>query len=129
MQLRVRHPAGQAVLTLDDTTATVALLFTSIAQTCAFDVSCISLMSGFPPAPLNVAHDSSASLKDIGLQSGDTLIVKAKQADVNKLSTIMGLGLRQDLKPAGVPRNEFDADKHMRLGRPEPDGEAGVEGK
>ena len=43
--------------------------------------------------------------------------------------TIMGLGLRQDLKPAGVPRNEFDADKHMSLGRPEPDGEADVEGK
>ena len=32
-------------------------------------------------------------------------------------------------KPAGVPRNEFDADKHMSLGRPEPDGEADVEGK
>ena len=48
---------------------------------------------------------------------------------MNKLSTIMGLGLRQDLKPAGVPRNEFDADKHMSLGRPEPDGEADVEGK
>jgi len=92
MQLRVRHPAGQAVLTLDDSTATVAILFTSIAQTCALDVSCISLMSGFPPAPLNVAHDSSASLKDIGLQSGDTLIVKAKQADVNVTPTPVGVG-------------------------------------
>ena len=92
MQLRVRHPAGQAVLTLDDSTATVALLFTSIAQTCALDVSCISLMSGFPPATLNVAHDSSASLKDIGLQSGDTLIVKAKQADMNVTPTPVGVG-------------------------------------
>ena len=47
--------------------------------------------------------------------------------DVNKLSTIMGLGLKPDLKPAGVPRNEFDVDKHML--RPKRDGEADVEGE
>ena len=40
--------------------------------------------------------------------------------DVNKLSTIMGLGLKPDLKPAGVPRNEFDVDKHVL--RPKQDG-------
>ena len=33
---------------------------------------------------------------------------------------IMGLGLKPDLKPAGVPRNEFDVDKHVL--RPKQDG-------
>jgi len=32
----------------------------------------------------------------------------------------MGLGLKPDLKPAGVPRNEFDVDKHVL--RPKQDG-------
>lgn len=44
--------------------------------------------------------------------------------DVNKLSTIMGLGLKPELRPAGVPRNEFDADRHLLQRRVDSDAAA-----
>ncbi|CAH2241820.1 ubiquitin thioesterase OTU1 [Pararge aegeria] len=81
LAFKVKSKNGQQVLkdlTSDSTVGELKLFLSSIS-----DVSCerICVLCGYPPKPIDVSNDSK-KLSDIGLKTGETLIIEEKSPPV-----------------------------------------------
>lgn len=79
LAFKVKSKNGQQILkdlTSDSTVGELKMFLSSIS-----DVSTerVSVLCGYPPKPLDISNDSQ-KLSDIGLKTGETLIVEEKPA-------------------------------------------------
>ena len=80
MQLRVRGPAGQSVVKVDDEATTQEFVRVIAEAAGVPNPEAMSMLVGFPPAALAVPAEGT--VKEMAVQSGDTVIVKAETAAV-----------------------------------------------
>ncbi|GAA5989263.1 hypothetical protein JCM10908_001231 [Rhodotorula pacifica] len=72
--LRIRGPTGQATVTLS-ADATLAELRTKIQEATGIDTSRQQLRGGFPPKPIAEGAGAHTPLSELGIASGETLVV------------------------------------------------------
>lgn len=86
--LKVKTKDGQHVLDDLAATETVHKLKQQISQLASIPADNLHILSGFPPKPLNL-ESNHESLASIGIKSGDTLIVEAKQGSGDGSSSVI----------------------------------------
>ncbi|KWU46431.1 OTU-domain-containing protein [Rhodotorula sp. JG-1b] len=77
--LRIRGPTGQATVTVS-ADATLAQLRTKIQEATGIDAERQQLRAGFPPKPIAEGASPDTQLKDLGIASGETLVVSEGSA-------------------------------------------------
>lgn len=76
--IRVKTKSGQKVVNGLSSNDTVLQLKKKLSELTGFKISLLHVLSGFPPKTINLNNESS-TINDVGIVSGDTLIVEEKQ--------------------------------------------------
>lgn len=83
--LRVKTKSGQKVVNGLSSTDSVSQLKTKLSELTGFKLDSLHVLSGFPPKILDLSN-TSLTIADSGIISGDTLIVEEKQNSSNNLN-------------------------------------------
>lgn len=76
--VKIKSKKGQFIIKDLSNNTTLADLIQRICLTTQINETQLQVLQGFPPRPVNLQQNTQISLKDVGIGSGETLIVEEK---------------------------------------------------
>lgn len=98
VELRIRHPKGSSILDTVFERSSVAELKREISKISGIAPSRIAFKLGYPPQRIDLPDNTT--LENVGIQSGETIIVEENQNVKEEVST-------QSIKPAEAGQTNF----------------------
>ncbi|GAA5968087.1 hypothetical protein JCM11641_003724 [Rhodosporidiobolus odoratus] len=116
--LRVRSPTGQKTISFSSLDATLSELRDRIQEETSIPSSRQDLRFGYPPKPLDPLASPSSTLADLGIRSGEIIVVsvgtaKAEPAQTPSSSSASASSLprKRTVSPSFVPSQDATAKK------------------
>ncbi|BGP13818.1 hypothetical protein JCM10213_006349 [Rhodosporidiobolus nylandii] len=125
VSIRIRSPSGQSTVSLSSPAATLADLRTAVEQATGIPSARQELRAGFPPKPLDPSASPSTTLTELGIRSGETLVVAEGTGEAAGASSSSSsappaptVPQKRSISPSSVP--SASASASYKQPRPQP---------